>query len=174
MGGGVCWDSGECERYLKHSKNFAGCDPCIQTLIRGYAEKYRVEGNKDPLWWMESGRQAHLCGRGQQKCRLLLTSQRENRSTPTLLSACLKGKNTPPIHFPIVPSSARNGCYSWWTRLHNQNRGKARGHPRLHSNQETLLQRFKEYQREENKFPPGLCCLTAGSNQREDGSGDGV
>lgn len=93
------------------------------------------------------------------------------QAPPTLFSACLKGKNTPPIHFPMVPSFARNGCSSWWTRLHNQNGGKARGHPRLHSNQETLLRRFKEYQREENKFPPGLCRLTAGSNQRKDGCG---
>lgn len=70
---GVCWDSGKCERYLKHSKNFTGCDPCIQILIQGYTQKYRVDRNKDSLCQIESGRQAHLCGRGQEESRLLWT-----------------------------------------------------------------------------------------------------
>lgn len=87
----LCRDSGKCERCLKHSKNFTGCDPCIQTLIRGYTEKSRVDGNKDSLCQMESGQQAHLCGRGQEKSRLRLTLQRENRP-PSLLPVCLRGK----------------------------------------------------------------------------------
>lgn len=130
--------------------------------------KSSVEGNRDSLCQMESGRQAHLCGRGQEESRPLLTPRRENRPS-SLLPVCLKEKHTTdslprgPFLRGTGVASRRRAC------IIRERQGKSR-----EGGRDRKRVCFQEYQREENKFPPGLCCLTAGSNQREDGSGDGV